>query len=143
MPGRYVSVIIRHKVFVRAEGRCEYCRCSEKYALHTFHIEHIHPFSKGGKTILENLALACDGCNKRKTNKILFIDPLHDEPVVIFNPRTDPWNEHFKWSNDTLQIIGLTAIGRATIDCLKLNRKGVVNIRRLTIMSGEHPPKDE
>jgi len=86
--------------------------------------------------------LACDGCNKRKTNKILFIDSLHDEPVVIFNPRTDNWHEHFKWSDDSLQMIGLTAIGRATIDCLKLNRKGVVNLRRPTKLDGEHPPKD-
>jgi hypothetical protein len=37
-------------------------------------------------------------------------------------------------------MIGLTACGRATIAALKLNRLGVVNLRRLLITAQLHPP---
>ncbi len=143
MSGKYIAVKIRRKVIQYSGGRCEYCRCMEKYAIHTFNIDHINPLSKGGLDVLLNLAYSCGGCNRFKTIKTTATDPETQQKVRLFNPRTDDWNEHFKWSDDTLQMIGLTTIGRATIDCLKLNREGVVNIRRLTVMSGEHPPKDK
>ncbi|WNZ24154.1 mitochondrial large ribosomal subunit protein uL30m [Leptolyngbya sp. NK1-12] len=34
------------------------------------------------------------------------------------------WSEHFAWSEDTTLIIGLTPIGRATVQTLRLNRAG-------------------
>ena len=35
------------------------------------HIDHIHPFSEGGETTLDNLTLACGKCNMRKGNIIV------------------------------------------------------------------------
>jgi len=142
MSGKYIRVAIKRTVIARAEERCKYCQCWARNSTYTFNIDHIFPISKGGQDILSNLAYSCYGCNNHKSDKTTATDPKTQQEVRLFNPRTDEWNEHFEWSEDALQVIGLTEIGRATIDCLKLNRKGIVNLRRLTIMSGEHPPKN-
>ena len=54
---------LRQQVSERANGCCDYCMSQHKYASSTFSIEHIHPISKGGSNELENLTLACQGCN--------------------------------------------------------------------------------
>jgi hypothetical protein len=53
------------------------------------------------------------------------------------------WSDHFTWTPDTTKMLGLTPTGRATIESLQTNREGVVNIRRILSVSGEHPPLDE
>jgi len=131
----------RNEVFARAKGFCEYCLSPEKYSSSTFETEHIHPLSKGGKTVLSNLALSCAGCNKFKSHRIQAIDPPTGETVLLYNPRQDVWKKHFKWSADFTQIIGLTETGRATVKALKLNRKNLLNLRKLLRLFGEHPPK--
>ena len=55
----------RPKVFVRDNGRCRYCQKDLVYE-DIFHIDHIYPKSKGGTSEMENLALACPECNRRK-----------------------------------------------------------------------------
>lgn len=50
------------------------------------------------------------------------------------------WQEHFIWDDSLTALIGKTAIGRVTIDALKLNRKPLKNLRRALIAIGEHPP---
>jgi hypothetical protein len=59
------------------------------------------------------------------------------------SPRTMLWKEHFIWDESLTSLIGQTAIGRATIEALKLNRRPVKNLRRALIAIGEHPPDDE
>jgi hypothetical protein len=44
------------------------------------------------------------------------------------------------WSEDALTLVGVSVIGRATIERLRLNRTGVVNLRALLKGSGLHPP---
>ena len=123
-----------------AGGRCEYCKSLAKYATESFCIDHILPKSKGVADDLTNLAFSCIGCNSRKYNKTSAIDPVTGEEVTLFNPRTDNWNQHFVWANDSFRIIGISPIGRATIEALKLNRNGLLNLRRLLKTAGEHPP---
>jgi len=63
--------------------------------------------------------------------------------TALFHPRHDKWSEHFTWDDkDGLQIVGLSAVGRATIACLKLNRSERLNLRRLLQLDGRHPPLD-
>lgn len=131
----------RKDVFDRAEGLCEYCLSPEKYSNSTYETEHILPVSKGGKTVLINLALSCSGCNKFKSHRIEAIDPGTTKTVPLFNPRKDDWKKHFRWNADFTQVIGLTATGRATTQTLKLNRRSLVNLRKLLHLFGEHPPK--
>lgn len=45
----------------RANRCCEYCKSQVRFAIQPFSIEHIIPKSQGGETILDNLALACQG----------------------------------------------------------------------------------
>jgi hypothetical protein len=110
------------------------------YTSQSFACEHVIPVAKGGETCLDNLALACGGCNGHKATKLEATDPDSEETVVLFHPRQEKWETHFTWSEDALQIVGITTIGRATVRALHLNRAGVVNIRKLLQMAGLHPP---
>lgn len=58
----------------------------------------------------------------------------------LYNPRTDIWAEHFKWDDDFIEILGISPTGRATITRLDLNRLGLLNLRRLLVQAGFHPP---
>ncbi len=141
MASKYISDAKRKEVIKRAFGRCEYCLSWMHNALHTFHVEHIIPFRDSEDNSLENLALSCGGCNSAKSIKTTGIDPITQESVPLFHPRTEDWTVHFAWSDDYLEVIGLTPTGRATIAVLRLNRIGLINLRRLTLLVGEHPPQ--
>ena len=104
--------------------------------------EHIIPKSQGGKTTLENLALACQGCNNHKYNKTEGADPINGQVAPLYHPRKHRWNKHFAWNDDFTLIIGLTPIGRATVESLQLNREGLVNLRKVLYAMGEHPPAE-
>ncbi len=70
-------------------------------------------------------------------------DPETGERVPLYRPRRDRWSDHFTWSDDSLTLVPLTAIERATVDRLQLNRPGAINVRRALIALGEeHPPPD-
>src|SRR5690606_28703147 len=84
-------------------------------------IDHIMPIASNGLDDLDNLAYACSPCNSHKSAREKCIDPLNQETAPLFNPREQKWNEHFQWSSDKSEILGLTSIGRATIHCLQLN----------------------
>ena len=66
MPEKRITSQEKHDVMERAKGCCEYCRSQVRFAMQPFSVEHIVPRSRGGKTELENLALACQGCNNHK-----------------------------------------------------------------------------
>jgi 5-methylcytosine-specific restriction endonuclease McrA len=134
------SAALRRIVAARAQGYCEYCRCSERFATESFTLEHIQPRAKGGKNTLDNLAWSCLGCNSHKHTKTVAIDPVTGTTVPLFNPRQQLWHNHFEWSEDFTTIIGISPIGRATVEALRLNRLGIVNLRCVLAASGLHPP---
>lgn len=129
----------RLHIIARAKNRCEYCQSWRKYASQSFELEHIVPLSRGGETSLENLAYACGGCNRHKYNKISAFDPVSGQDTLLFNPRQHSWNNHFGWNDDYSMLIGISPIGRVTIETLRLNRDGVVNMRKLLRSLGLHP----
>lgn len=131
---------VRQIITERANNRCEYCLSPAKFLPFTFNLEHIQPRVKGGQTTLDNLALACPGCNSFKHAKTDGIDPVTHNKSRLFNPRIDQWEEHFAWSADATKMIGLTPIGRTTVSALKMNRIQMVNFRRTLILYGVHPP---
>lgn len=140
MSSEYIPVAMRRVIAARANGRCEYCVCPKAFATERFAVEHIVPRSVGGETTLDNLAWSCIGCNGHKSSKQQALDPQTQTFVALFDPRQQRWSEHFAWSDDGTKVVGLTACGRATIVALKLNRFGVVNLRRLLVGAGVHPP---
>lgn len=133
---------LKHAILERAQGVCEYCRSQARFSTQAFSVEHIIPVSCGGETLLDNLALACQGCNNHKYTKTRGLNPVSGESVPLFNPRKQRWQVHFTWNDDYTIIIGLTPTGCATVEALKLNREGLVNLRRLLYSIGEHPPLD-
>ena len=135
-----VSAALRRLVRIRSRGRCEYCQTPEAYAPERFSIEHIFPRSKRGLTTAENLALSCQGCNNHKFIRTRALDPVTDLTVALFHPREHFWHEHFAWLPDARRLVGLTATGRATVETLRLNRPGLVNLREALIAIGIHPP---
>lgn len=139
----YIAVKLRGLVKKRAKGFCEYCRIPEDFSPQPFCFEHILPKVAGGETTAENLAFACQGCNAFKSTRTEFEDEITNAKVKLFNPRESKWSEHFAWSENFTNIVGLTAQGRATIKALKMNRLGLVNLRRVLFGIGKHPPDDD
>lgn len=105
-----------------------------------FTVDHVVPLAKGGSDDPGNLALACFHCNRGKGDRLTALDPDSGEQVPFFNPRQDDWSEHFTWSADGLLIVGLTAVGRATVEALEVNRERAVSIRAADQIVGRHPP---
>lgn len=133
-------VTLREMVARRAGGRCEYCQATEAVCSHCFHLEHIIPRTAGGKSDPVNYALACGSCNLAKGTKARGIDPQTGDEVALFNPRAQRWTEHFQWSPGCLEIVGKTALGRATVTALKLNEgRGRREARKLWFENGYLP----
>jgi len=125
---------------VRAEavGRCQYCLMHESLQGATFHIEHIVPQCKGGRSDMTNLVLTCPGCNLHKGSRVTAIDPATGEEVRLFHPLQQRWPEHFRFFG--YQIAGLTAAGRATVAALDLNHFRRQRIRAVEEIFGLFPP---
>lgn len=132
-----IPASLRRLVIQRADNRCEYCGISQIGQVATFHIDHIVPVVAGGGTIAENLALAVS-CSLRKGARQSLEDSETGEVVSIFNPRQQAWKEHFAWNG--VQVVGLTATGRATLQALDLNRATMLAIRAEEELLGRHPP---
>ena len=103
-------------------------------------VDHIIPHARGGKTTLSNLCLACRRCNEFKGNRTQASDPVSQKRFLLFNPNTQFWHEHFKWSHDGIRIIGMTPCGRATVKALQLNNEDILAARQLWTAVGLHPP---
>jgi HNH endonuclease len=136
-----ISAQQKVKVAERAFYCCEYCHAQERYSPDSFSVEHITPLSKGGSSELNNLAFACQGCNNRKYNNVEAIDPVTQALAPLYHPRQHQWLDHFLWNEDCTLLLGVTRIGRATVEKLQLNRPGLVNLRKILYDADEHPPK--
>jgi hypothetical protein len=62
------------------------------------------------------------------------LDPETGRMEMLFNPRTQSWQEHFELV--AAEIRGLTSIGRATAHLLRFNTPERVDVRRE--LSHEH-----
>lgn len=138
----YISVELRRQIEYDAGHRCGYCLSSTRITGTPLDAEHIIAVSRGGKTERDNLWLACHRCNRFKSNRTHAPDPLTGELTPLYNPRIERWREHFRWSRDGTEIIGLTATGRATVEALQMNNEYVVESRRFWVIAGWHPPLD-
>jgi hypothetical protein len=135
-----VPQTIRNKIAAAADDRCEYCQTDQKVSGAQMHVEHIVPLSRGGCSAESNLCLACAWCNSFKGSKVEAVDPETNQVSPLFNPRLQLWHEHFQWSQSGLHIIGLTAVGRATVLALKMNNEYIIPARRHWVEAGWHPP---
>ena len=131
---------LKRKIRRQAKNRCGYCFLPQSLNPSLLEIEHILPTAKGGTDDEKNLWLSCRLCNGYKGVQTEAVDPKTGKTVLLFNPRTQNWNEHFKWKVE--KIVGKTTCGRATIQALKLNNEIILPVRKKWITAGWFPPMD-
>ena len=54
-------------VYKRQEGKC--AKCHKPFPIKEMEADHIKPWSKGGKTVIENCQMLCASCNSSKGAK--------------------------------------------------------------------------
>lgn len=64
-----VSKKMRFDVFKRDSFTCQYCGSNPPAVV--LEIDHIHPVSKGGRNLVDNLITACFDCNRGKAAGLL------------------------------------------------------------------------
>ena len=131
-----MKAAVRRFVKRRAQGRCEYCRIPQ--AAHPFvgfQIEHIIAKKHGGSDDPDNLCVACERCNAHKGPNLTGIDPTTNQIQRLFDPRQQDWDMHFASLGPL--IVGLTDVGRTTVDVLAMNESRRVQLRARLIAQGE------
>jgi hypothetical protein len=129
---------LRDLVWQRAGGQCEYCQMPQQFDLLPFQIDHIIARQHRGRHVPDNLALACLACNNHKGPNIAGIDHATGGIVRLFDPRKDIWAGHFAWHGP--ELVGLTAVGKATVYVLGINLRYRRELRRGLIIEGVFPP---
>lgn len=102
-------------------------------------VDPIFPLSRGGPTVFENLCFSCHRCNGQKGITTHRLDPLTGQNTRLYHPRTDKWGDHFRWDNDGLYLLALSAIGRVTLLTLPMNNDEILDARRKWVSVGWHP----
>jgi hypothetical protein len=124
----------------RAAHRCEYCHAPEVIFNTSFEVDHILPLHRGGEETPSNWALACRACNLWKSDAITAIDTETQTQISLFNPRVDVWEDNFiVESQSPFHLVGVTAVGRATIDRLKMNAPYQLTARAQWLTLGLYP----
>lgn len=59
---RNINWRLRALVLMRDGARCQLCGTGVQDGA-TLHVDHIHPWSRGGETVLDNLQILCEKCN--------------------------------------------------------------------------------
>ena len=136
----YIPISLKNEIDRQDRRYCCYCQTSEANSGIPLTYDHIFPQSKGGKSIFSNVCRACYTCNQFKSDTTVALDPLTNQNVHLFNPRTQNWDEHFSWNVDFTKIQGLTPVGRVTVITLKMNNPLVVEARFRWTINGWHPP---
>jgi hypothetical protein len=123
----------------RANHCCEYCHAPELVFNFPFEVEHIIPLFRQGTNEESNLALACRSCNLRKGTCVSAIDSASSDEVQFFHPRQNLWREHFQINMEAGMVMGITAVGKVTVENLKMNSAAQVAARKLWVRLGLFP----
>jgi 5-methylcytosine-specific restriction endonuclease McrA len=79
-------------VCLRDDFRCQYCH--EKLPMSQLNYDHVLPRCKGGKTVWENIVMACYPCNDKKGGHTLEEAGMKLLRVPV-KPKTLPMNEPY------------------------------------------------
>lgn len=63
VPFRAHTALTRRAVFARDNWTCQYCGKAAE------NVDHVHPRSKGGPHVWDNVVAACRRCNSKKENR--------------------------------------------------------------------------
>jgi hypothetical protein len=131
MPKSRISPQVREFVRLRANDQCEYCLYPSRYPPDPLTVDHIPPLADHGVSEPANLAYCRQGCNGHKYTATSAFDYVTGRDVRLYNPRTQNWADHFEWNEDNEILIGVSPVGRTTIERLQLNRFGLIAMRRV------------
>jgi hypothetical protein len=106
---------LRQHVRQRAGARWQYCRKPEVASAYPHHIEHIIARKHAGSSAPGNLAWACFHCNVAKGSDIASYDPETQQLTPLFNPRIQPWREHFEVVDMYHSVGGIVATGAVLV----------------------------
>ena len=129
-----MDAALERQVRQRAGGRCEYCRLPQSAAGIAFQIDHVIARHHRGRTAAINLALACVYCNGYKGPNISGLDPRTGKLTRLFSPRRHKWTHHFRYAGG--ELLGRTAIGRTTVEVLRINLPNLIALRELLMEDG-------
>jgi hypothetical protein len=136
----HISADLRRLVVERADGLCEYCLVHKQDTVFGCEIDHIISEKHGGRTVADNLALACLTCNRNKGSDIASLVPGESGLSRLFHPRTDRWSDHFHLHNsDGVTLAPLTPVAEATIRVLRLNDGSRLLERQALLELGRYP----
>jgi hypothetical protein len=90
----------------------------------------------GGHTSEERLAYACFECNRATGTDIASLDPQNGALTPLYNPRTQPWTEHFRLNRPIIEP--LSPEGRVTVALLRLNTTARVLVRAELMREGRY-----
>lgn len=91
----------KKNVFARDQGMCQYC--SKQLTMESCTFDHVFPKSRGGKTVWENIVLACRPCNQKKAAKTpdearmnLITKPISPKklPTLNHNIKNTNWENY-------------------------------------------------
>ena len=133
-----LAASLRDLVRRRANDTCEYCQMPHEFYRSSFQPDHIIAAKHKGRSTADNLCWTCFHCNLHKGANLSGIDPRSRKKVWLFNPRRMKWARHFRWHGPLL--VGRTAIGRATVEVLKINDSDYVETRAALLEEGVFPP---
>ena len=99
------------------------------------------------RVVRERAQLRCEYCHADERWQFIRFTIDQGQVVPIFNPRQEPWADHFAWDVTSIRVVGRTSTGRATIDLLDLNANrhdgAVLRIRQRDVSDGYHPPSED
>lgn len=133
----YIGAELRRLVIARADHRCEYCLIHEDDTFFGCEVDHVISVKHDGTTEAENLAYACQVCNRQKGSDLGSLARRTGELVRFYNPRADRWADHFRL--DAAIITPITDTGEVTARILGFNRKERLMEREELIAQGRYP----
>lgn len=92
-PGMPTPALTNPALFARDQQLCMYC--GNSYGRSQLTRDHVHPVSRGGRDVWENVVTACVGCNSRKGNRT----PQQAAMPLLAIPYRPSWIEHLILSN--------------------------------------------
>jgi len=135
---RHISDELRQRVIARAANLCEYCLISIEDTWLGGEVDHIISLKHSGVTEADNLAYACQPCNRNKGSDLGSIYRPSGRLVRFFNPRIDHWTDHFELSGALIKP--RTEIGEVTVRILDFNDSERLLERQGLIQGGQYPP---
>jgi len=131
----------RSLVKQRARQRCEYCQLAQEFSILPHQVDHVRATKHHGPNTMENTCFSCAHCNAAKGSNVAGYDPESGVLTPLFNPRVDKWEVHFHWNGGFL--VGQTAVGRVTVDVLRVNDSDCVEQRQELIEAELFPPRSD